>query len=97
MKITQTEKFLVASNIDLTVLKEVREGKAYYALLKISLLGRNTYCICVLSNGYVLESVGENTENAVQLFELLRANAPDVDQVFDIITDFRRQKEMETY
>ena len=95
MNRTQTEKFSVANNIDLSVVKEISEGKSYYALLKISLLGRNTYCICVLNNGYALESVGENTNDAMELFELLHKLTPSVEHIFDMITDFRRQKELE--
>ena len=97
MNRTQTEKFSVANNIDLTVVKEISEGKAYYALLKISLLGRNTYCICVLNNGYAFESVGENTNDALELFEVLLKHTPSVEHVFDMITDFRHQKALEEY
>ena len=94
---TQTQKFSVSNNIDLSVVKEVREGNSYYALLKISLLGRNTYCICVLSNGYTFESMGENTEDALELFELVISQAPAVEHIFDIVTDFRRQRAIEEY
>ena len=94
---TQTQKFSVASKMDLSVVKEVNEGSSYYALLKISLLGRDTYCICILSNGYALESIGENTEDALELLELIISQAPAVEHIFDIITDFRHQRAMEEY
>ena len=94
---TQSQKFSVASNIDLTMVKEVSEGKACYSLLKISLLGRNTYCLCVLNNGYALESIGENAEYALELFELIISQTPAVEHIFDIVTDFRRQKELQEY
>ena len=97
MNRTQTEKFSVANNIDLSVVKEIGEGQAYYALLKISLLGRNTYCICVLNNGYTIESVGDNTNDALELFEVLRKHTPSVEHVFDMITDFRHKKALEEY
>ena len=94
---TQTQKFSVASNMDWAVVKEVHEGSSYYALIKLSLLGRNTYCICVLSNGYTFESVGESTEDALELFELITSHSPAVEHVFDIVTDFRRQRDMDDH
>jgi len=94
---TQTQKFSVASNIDLSVVNEIKEGNSCYSLLKISLLGRNTYCICVLSNGYALESIGESDKDALELFELVVSQAPAAEHIFDIVTDFRRQKELQEY
>ena len=94
---TQAQNFSVASNIDLTVVKEIREGNACYSLIKISLLGRNTYCICILNNGYTLESIGESTDDALELFDLIKSLSPAVEHIFDIVTDFRRQKELQEY
>ena len=92
---TQTENFSVASNINVSVIREVKENGAYYAFVKISLFGMSTYGICMLANGYAFEIVGDDAENASELFELVLEQSPAVEHMFDIVTDFRRQKAIE--
>ena len=89
---TQTEKFSVISNIDVSVIKEVDEGASYYALVKISLFGRDSYGICTLGSGYAFESVGNDINDALELFELITKDSFAVEHLFDIVTDFRREK-----
>ena len=92
---TQTEKLSVASNIDVSVIREVSEKGAYYAFVKISLFGMSTYGICTLANGYAFEVVGDDINEASELFELVLEQTPAVEHIFDIVTDFRRQKAIE--
>ena len=89
---TQTEKFSVASNIDVSVIKEVSEKGAYYAFVKMTFFGMNTYGICMLGDGYAFESVGDDIKEAAELFELVVSQSPAVEHVFDIVTDFRRER-----
>ena len=88
----RTENFSVTSNIDVSVIKEVNEGREYYALVKISLFGRESYGICTLGGGYAFESVGDNIKDAIELFELILNATPSVEHLFDVVSDFRREK-----
>ena len=89
---TNTENFLVANNIDMSVICECDSEDSHYALVKINLLGRNTYCICVLGDGYAFECLGESEEAARKFFEIASKSIPAPDQVFDIVTDMRREQ-----
>ena len=95
MHTKQTENLLLAENIDVSAIKEVKRGGEYYALVKISLLGRDSYGICILGSGYAFESLGDSIDNAAALFELIVADAPAIEQLFDIVSDFRREKALE--
>ena len=95
MHTKQTGNLLLAENIDVSAIKEVKREGAYYALVKISLLGRDNYGICILGSGYAFESLGDNINNAIELFELITADAPALEQLFDIVSDFRREKALE--
>ena len=92
---TQIEKFLVGENIATSVIREKGNGSAHYVLLRISLFGKDSFAICVLDNEYALESVGDDAKYAMSLFELIVKEAALPSQLFDIITDQRREKELE--
>lgn len=92
---TEAEKFSVANNIDVSVIREEHDRTLYYALLKISIFGRNTFGICMLGDGYAFESIGEDLDEACAIFELILTQAPSVEHMFDIVTDFRRGRALE--
>ena len=87
---TNGEKFCVANNLGFSVLREHDAEDAHYALIKISLLGKNTFCICALDGGYAFECLGENEENAKQFFDKVISDPPATEHLFDIVTDMRR-------
>ena len=87
---TNSGEFCVANNLNVSVLCEQESGEAHYALIKINLLWKNTFCICVLDGGYAFECLGENEESARHLFEKMLLNKPSTEHIFDIVTDMRR-------
>ena len=88
----KTENFSLTNNLDVSAIKETSVGGAYYALVKISLLGMDNYGILTLGGGYSFESVGGNISDAIELFELVVNDTPAVEHMFDIVSDFRREK-----
>ncbi len=92
---TKTESFVVEGNINMSVLREQSEGGGHYALMKISLFGRNTYGICVLGDGHSIEIVGNDEGEANELFDIVVNEAPEPCHMFDIITDYRRERDMQ--
>lgn len=90
---TQIEKFVVGENIATSVVTEKDNQGAHYALLRISLFGKDSFAVCVLGDGYALETVGEEAKVAQQLFELIVREGASPTHLFDIVTDFRRESE----
>ena len=90
---TQIEKFVVGDNIATSVVVEKDCGDSHYALLRISLFGKDSYAVCALGDGYALETVGEDVKSAQQIFELIAKAAASPIHLFDIVTDFRRETE----
>ena len=95
MNRTQTDKFPLTSNIDVTVIKEIKEGGEYYALVKISVFGWHSYGVCMLGDEYAFESVGDDIKNATELFDIVVNEMPEPSQLFDVVTDFRHGKAYE--
>ncbi len=91
---TRNEVFSVQGNIDISVLREESDGIGHYCLFKISLLGRDTYGICVLGNGHAVEIVGEEQKTAESFFERILLSSPSPCHLFDIVVDFRRESEL---
>ena len=91
------EKFLVGNNVDITVLREENEKETHYVLMKISLFGKVTYALCALGDGYALEIIGEQDNEAYEFFELILQEAPEPCHIFDIITDHRRERQMRKF
>ncbi len=91
---SRVEEFLVGNNINLSVMREESKNESHYVLIKVSLFGKNTYEICVLGDGYALEVIGEDECEAIEFFEILLKNAPSPYHIYDIVSDFRKEKEM---
>lgn len=92
---TKIDNFILANNIDLEVVLEKSRGGVHYALMRIGLFGQRTYAVCILGDGYALETVGEIEEDALELFDLMMDGGVSPEHVFDVVSDFRREKEME--
>ena len=86
---TNSENFLVTNNINISVLNEQNFGDMNYALIKINLFGKGTYCICVIGNGYALECLGEDEEFSKNIFDTVIKGKPDAEHIWDIVTDAR--------
>lgn len=89
---TETENFILSNNIGLEVVRENMSGQAHYALVRIGLFGKTTYGICVLGDGYAMETLGECEEDAVETFELIMKENAAPEHIFDIVTDRRRER-----
>ena len=90
---TQIEKFAVGENISTSVMIEKEAQGAHYALLRISMLGKNSFAICILGDGYAFETVGENAKESKRLFDLIVKESASPTHLFDIVSDFRRERE----
>lgn len=90
---TQIERFVVGENLSTSVIVEKDGRGAHYALLRISLFGKDSFAICVLGDGYALETVGENERESRKLFELIVKETASPTHLFDIVSDFRREKD----
>ena len=91
---TEIKNFVLGDNISISVMQERGESGSHYGLLKISLFGRATYAICVLGDGYALECVGENEEDAMGMFEMTVSEKVSPIHLFDIISDLRHESEL---
>lgn len=91
---TETENFILTNNISLEVMREKGSDTAHYALIRIGLFGKITYGICVLGDGYAMETLGENEEDALATFELIMNEGASPAHIFDIVTDRRRERAM---
>ena len=90
---TQIEKFVVRENISTSVMIEKNTNGAHYALVKISLFGKESFAICVLGDGYAFETVGESARESKRLFDLVVKEEASPTHLFDIISDFRKENE----
>ena len=90
---TDIEKFVMGDNISISVIREEGEELAHYAFLKISLFGMATYAICALGDGYALECIGEDEEEAKAFYETAVKENLSPTHLFDVVTDYRRERE----
>ena len=91
---TQLEKFVVGENISTSVVSEKESKGAHYALVRISLFGKDSFAICILGNGYAFETVGENAKESKRIFDLVVKESASPAHLFDIVCDFRREGEL---
>lgn len=91
---TQLEKFVVGENISTSVVTEKESKGTHYALVRISLFGKDSFAVCILGDGYALETVGENAKESKKLFDLLVKESAAPEHLFDIVSDFRREGEL---
>lgn len=91
---TQTQNFILANNIGLEVVREQEVGETHYALVRIGIFGKTTYGICVLGDGYAMETLGECEKEAEETFELIMREGAAPEHIFDIVTDRRRERSM---
>ncbi len=88
------ENSIVGGNIEISVITEESEKAALYALLKISLFGKNTYGLYALGEGHSFEIIGDDEAEAEKFFKTVLASEPSPDHIFDIVTDYRREMEI---
>lgn len=94
---TQTKNFLLGENISISVLRETESETAHYALLKVGLFGMNVYTLCALGEDYAFETVGASLEEAEGLFDTVVAQGVSPTHIFDVVSDFRKGREMESF
>lgn len=94
---TQTENFLLGENISISVLKETEDRATHYALLKVGLFGMNVYALCALGEDYAFETVGSSLEEAEGLFCSVVEGGVSPSHILDVVSDFRKAKEMEGF
>ena len=91
----QIEKSVIGENIGLTVVRECGEDSTRYALIRMGIFGKSSYAVCVLGDEYALETLGEDGESAEEMFDMLVRNSVSPIQVYEVVSDLRRERENE--
>ena len=67
---------------------EICEGKEY-SLIKLEIKGIEHFCIEIKGGENILESLGENFDEAKMIFELLLKNRISPEHLTEILSDIR--------
>ena len=89
---TDSLNFMVENNIGISVVCEQDKNGARYALISVNLLGRITFCVCVLDRGYALECLGDDKCLATNFYNIILKNEASSDHLFDVVSDLRRSQ-----
>ena len=89
---TNRNNFLMANNIGISVMLQEDAGATRYALIKIDIFGKNTYCLCIDDDNFSFECVGEDELFARSFFATVLRTFPKSEHLFDVVTDARRER-----
>lgn len=74
------------------ILRVERERGRIYCLIGISIFEETVYCISINGEEFAAELVGESAVEAQRLFELLAGEGVPPYQLFDIVSDRKREE-----
>lgn len=88
MKIRSTN---ISTPVGSTLLRAERAQGRIYCLIELKIFENTVYCISVTGDEFAAELVGEDGVEAQRLFETLHDECVPCYQLFDIISDVKRE------
>ena len=78
-------------SLETTLLKVERVGGVIYCLIELRIFENTAYCISVCGGEFAAELVGGDPREAERLFDLIESEGVPPYQLFDIISDRKRE------
>lgn len=92
---TKMKTVKVPTSLRTELLRVERERGRIYSLIRLSVFENTVYCVAINGEEFAAELVGGDENLAQKLFELLCAEGVPAYQLFDIVSDRKRDEMIE--